>query len=111
MESNHADKSRDISKADIFIRDRIEQNKITVEYCPTKKMLADFFTKPLQGELFCRFRDVIIGYKHISSLMNMSFPTSMSKERVEQTEQAINTDRTGTAIKTKETQRNKVTQK
>ena len=31
-------------------------------------MLADFFTKPLQGSLFRKFRDVIMGHKHIDSL-------------------------------------------
>jgi hypothetical protein len=31
-------------------------------------MLADFFTKPLQGALFCRFRDVLLGYAHINTL-------------------------------------------
>jgi hypothetical protein len=29
-------------------------------------MLADFLTKPLQGGLFRRFRDVLLGYKHSS---------------------------------------------
>jgi hypothetical protein len=31
-------------------------------------MLADFFTKPLNGGLFRKFRDVILGYKPVSSL-------------------------------------------
>ena len=31
-------------------------------------MLADFFTKPLQGASFTKFRDVILGYKHVDSL-------------------------------------------
>ena len=31
-------------------------------------MIADFFTKPLQGHLFRMFRDVILGYKHVDSL-------------------------------------------
>jgi len=31
-------------------------------------MLADFFTKPLNGSLFWKFRDVILGYKPVSSL-------------------------------------------
>ena len=44
---------------------------IKVEYCPTEKMIADFFTKPLQGALFRKFRDIILGYKHISSLHNV----------------------------------------
>jgi hypothetical protein len=35
-------------------------------------MLADFFTKPLQGALFRKFRNVILGYNHISSLHHPS---------------------------------------
>jgi hypothetical protein len=31
-------------------------------------MLADFFTKPLQGNLFRRFRDVILGHSHVDTL-------------------------------------------
>ena len=31
-------------------------------------MIADFFTKPLQGNLFRKFRDIILGYKHIDTL-------------------------------------------
>ena len=42
-------------------------------------MLADFFTKPLQGHLFQKFRDVIMGYKPIFSLKWTSFEI---KERV-----------------------------
>ena len=46
----------------------MKSEKIDVQYCPTDKMIADFFTKPLQGSLFRKFRDVVLGYKHISSL-------------------------------------------
>ena len=31
-------------------------------------MIADFFAKPLQGYLFNKFRDIVLGYKHISTL-------------------------------------------
>jgi hypothetical protein len=31
-----------------------------VEYCPTGEMLEAFFTKPLQGALFRKFRDQIM---------------------------------------------------
>jgi hypothetical protein len=44
-------------------------------------MLADFFTKPLQGNLFRKFRDVIMGHKHIDSLKET--PPIPSQERVE----------------------------
>ena len=39
-----------------FIKDRIAKGDITVKYCPTEEMLADHFTKPLQGKLFRKFR-------------------------------------------------------
>ena len=32
-----------------------------MKYCPTEEMIADFFTKPLQGALFYKFRDAILG--------------------------------------------------
>jgi hypothetical protein len=46
-------------------------------------MLADFLTKPLQGSLFRKFRDVLLGYKHISSLKQENSSTSVPEERVE----------------------------
>ena len=30
-------------------------------YCPTEEIIADFFTKPLQGAQFVKFRDVVLG--------------------------------------------------
>jgi len=31
-------------------------------HCPAENMIADILTKPLQGELFGRLRDLIVGY-------------------------------------------------
>ena len=33
-------------------------------------MLANFFTKPLQGSLFQRLREVIMGWKHVNILQD-----------------------------------------
>ena len=33
---------------------------MSIEYCPTKEMLRDFFTKPLQGSLFWKLRALIM---------------------------------------------------
>ena len=35
-----------------FIEEKVDEGEIKVEYTPTLQLLADMFTKPLQGELF-----------------------------------------------------------
>ena len=45
-------------------------------------MLGDFFTKPLQGGLFTRFRDVILGYEHVDTLSRVSGILPPLEERV-----------------------------
>ena len=52
----------------LWIKDRLQSEGIEVEYCPTEKMIAYFFTKPLQGPLFEKFRYIVLGFKHISTL-------------------------------------------
>ena len=61
-------KSRHINIRYFWIKDRTAANAITIRHCPTLEMLADFFTKPLQGNLFRSFRDVILGYNHVGTL-------------------------------------------
>ena len=60
--------SRHINIRYFFVKDRIDKKEIKVEYCPSLIMLADYFTKPLQGVLFNKLRDVIMGYRPISDL-------------------------------------------
>jgi hypothetical protein len=43
-----------------FATDRIQNKDIAIEYCPTGEMWADFFTKPLQGCLFTKMRNMIM---------------------------------------------------
>ena len=45
-------------------------------------MLADYFTKPLQGSLFKRFRDVIMGVQHPDSIVIPTSIDTTSQERV-----------------------------
>jgi hypothetical protein len=46
-----------------FCTDRIKKGELSVEYCPTLDMIADYFTKALQGSLFRKLRDLILGIK------------------------------------------------
>ncbi len=40
-----------------FITDQIKQGNVVVKFCPTDGMVADFMSKPLQGDKFCKFRN------------------------------------------------------
>ena len=64
------------------MKDRIKTENIEIQYCPTGVMVADFFTKPLQGNLFKKFRDVIQGYKHMNTLRDFQDEETPSQERV-----------------------------
>jgi len=53
-------RTRHINIRYFFVKDRIDAGEVRIEYCPTQHMLADFFTKPLQGTQFRLFRDQIM---------------------------------------------------
>ena len=42
--------------------EQVTKKQIRIEHCPTTAMLGDFFTKPLQGNLFRKFRQLIMNY-------------------------------------------------
>jgi hypothetical protein len=44
-----------------YVVDQIAKGDLLVVWCPTKKMIADFLTKPLQSKVFKQFRDVLMG--------------------------------------------------
>ena len=44
-----------------YITDLVKQEAVSIQHCPTERMIADFFTKPLQGRLFQQLRDYVMG--------------------------------------------------
>ena len=46
-----------------FMTDQIEKKNVEIQYCGTDTMIGDYFTKPLQGEKFIKFRNEIMGIK------------------------------------------------
>ena len=65
-------RTRHINIRYFFVADRVASKEVKIEYCPTGEMVADYFTKPLQGTLFRKFRDFIM---NIDPLPTMSSPT------------------------------------
>jgi hypothetical protein len=71
--------SRHIDILYFGIKDKLGIENIDGVYCPTEQMLADFFTKPLQGSLFRKLRAVIMGHKHIDTLKEIPLATSQEQ--------------------------------
>ena len=73
MEEIRALETRDTYILGFFVKDRIDKKELSIEYCPSTDMLADFFTKPLQGQLFKKFRNAIMGHAPMSVLNHPPF--------------------------------------
>jgi hypothetical protein len=53
--------TRHINIRYFFIKDRIKSGEVEINFCPSNEMVADFFTKPIQGKRFIDLRNVIMG--------------------------------------------------
>ena len=69
------------------MKDRVDKKVVKIKYCPTTLMLADYYTKPLQGNVFRRFQEVIMGYEHINELL--LDPDFLLKELVEKLSNSV----------------------
>ena len=57
-----SNKTRHIHIRYFFVNDVLEQEDIELKHCKTDKMIADFYTKPLQGKQFLKLRGLILGH-------------------------------------------------
>ena len=74
-----------------WVTNRIKNGNIKiVHHCPTKQMVSDYFTKPLQGALFHMFRNVIMGWAHTSTVYA---GYAVSKEHVGNNENEVKYDK------------------
>jgi hypothetical protein len=58
--SSSTKRTRHMNIRYFFIKDQVASKRVNIEHCPTGDMLADFFTKPLQGLQFRKLRDEIM---------------------------------------------------
>jgi hypothetical protein len=65
-------RTRHIDIRYFFVSDQIARKELQVEYCPTGDMVADFFTKPLQGSLFRKLHKIILNLPDDIELDNVT---------------------------------------
>jgi hypothetical protein len=56
-------RTKHVKIRNFWVKERIDDGDIVVEYMPTEIMVADVLTKPLQGARFVKLRDAMIGMK------------------------------------------------
>ena len=76
------DKSRHINIRYFFIKDVLERERIDLEHYGTENMVADFLTKPLQGALFRRMMDIIMGHTCFTTEERVDSSRKMTKMSV-----------------------------
>ena len=54
-------RTRSIHIRYFYATERVKDGTITITYCPTKEMVADYLSKPLQGSLFRLHRNTLMG--------------------------------------------------
>ena len=59
---SNSDRTRHIKIRYFFVKQYLDSGELVLVYCPTDKMIADILTKPLQGELFIKLRDLLLGH-------------------------------------------------
>ena len=53
--------SRHVKIKYFFVTDQVKNKELRILYCPTEKMIGDFYIKPMQGSSFIQHRNTILG--------------------------------------------------
>jgi hypothetical protein len=57
-----SERTRHVAIRFFWVKDRVDNGDLEIVYMPTKDMIADVLTKPLQGEAFKRLRNMLLNW-------------------------------------------------
>ena len=66
-------RSRHLNIRLFFVTDQVEKKNISIKFCPTDQMLADYHTKPKHGKQFHWLREQIMNLPGHSQLLMYAF--------------------------------------
>ena len=73
-------KTKHIQRRHFFVRELVEENRISVPFVSTVDTMADFFTKPLKARKFFAMRDAIMDAACIDSTVSRSLRASSRRK-------------------------------
>jgi hypothetical protein len=77
-------RTRHINIRYFYVTSKIKEGSMRVIYCPTKQMVSDYLTKPLQGSLFRTHRNAIMGHSEDSiSMYRKEYSDAKTSTRVQ----------------------------
>lgn len=59
---SHSARTRHINIRYFWAKDKVDSNEANITHKSTGDMIADALTKPLQGELFLKFRNLLLNW-------------------------------------------------
>ena len=72
-------RTRSIHIRYFYATERVKDGTITITYCPTKEIVADYLSKPLQGNLFRLHRNTLMG---LATNVATQYQTDYSVEKL-----------------------------
>ena len=73
-------KSRHMNVRYFLIKDRVARGEIQIDHCPAAEMDGDYFSKPLQGALFRKFRNRIMNLEESDPMGGVRGPSKLKVE-------------------------------
>jgi hypothetical protein len=65
-----------------FVKDQKEKGNLSIQYCPTDKMIDNYMTKPLHGKKFVKFWQSIMNFPCVTQLLMVACVTDCEKRDV-----------------------------
>jgi hypothetical protein len=60
--ASKSDRTRHMNIRYFWLKERIDDGEVNIEYLPTDQMIADILTKPLQGSKFAELRTLLLNW-------------------------------------------------